>query len=150
MEIVVKKRLVQQENCTTNPNNYREENRMEKIARNFKVVEGTKGSKRGEFYLQFGAFRVKKLADTKQNRIKAEQRGSMYYLEDTRKLCGNRRVSSVYLVDGLNRFIFDTDTPKNMGEYPKGYFMGMVLKPGVLEVIEITKSQYKEYKRVVA
>ena len=119
---------------------------MTELRKTFKAAEGNRGSKRQDFFIEFGNFKIKKLADTKINRDKAEKRGSYYYLIDTLKGFSNNRVSSIFLLEGMNKFIFDTNTTKNTKDYPQGYYLGQETTPGELEIIEITKEQYKRYK----
>ena len=45
---------------------------MIELLKEFKKVEGNKGTKRPDFFYQFGCFKIKKLQDTKQNRAKAK------------------------------------------------------------------------------
>ena len=119
---------------------------MTELRKIFEMVEGNNGSKRQDFYIEFGIFKIKKLADTKTNRLKAEKRGSYYYLIDTLKGFSNNRVSSIFLIEGIKKFIFDTNTTKNTNDYPQGYYLGQETTPGELEILEITKEQYKKYK----
>ena len=51
---------------------------MIELLKEFKKVEGNKGTKRPDFFYQFGCFKIKKMQDTKQNREKAKERGTLY------------------------------------------------------------------------
>lgn len=121
---------------------------MIKLEGQFKIYKGQGTTKRNDFVLRFGIFKIKELANTKNNREKARLRGSMFYLIDTQKQFNNNRVSSVYWASE-NVFYFDTDTPKNCNDYVRGYFKG-IIKDNKVEVLEVSKSEFVQAKKEYA
>ena len=117
---------------------------MIELLKEFKKVEGNKGTKRPDFFYQFGCFKIKKLQDTKQNRAKAKERGSFYSLVDTRKELANNRVSGVFW-ENENIFFFDTYSGKNLNDYKEGYFKGIISKDKI-KIQEVTKQEFQAIK----
>ena len=119
---------------------------MKNILKEFDLIEGNKGTKSQEFCIEFGDFKIKKLQETPRNEKLSKKRGTYFYLVDTLKDFKEWRVSSVFLLKGLKKFIFDTLTEKNKSDYLDGYYLGQEVEPGKLEVLQITREQYKTYK----
>lgn len=117
---------------------------MIELEKEFKKLEGNKGTKRPDFFYQFGCFKIKKLQDTKLNRSKAKERGSFYSLIDTRKEFSNNRVSGVFW-ENENIFFFDTYSGKNLNDYKKGYFKGIISNDKI-KIQEVTKQEFEEIK----
>ena len=103
-----------------------------------KVTQGTKGTGRKDFVLEFGNFQLKKYQDTKKNREKAQMIGTDYWLKDKKQIPGKDRVSGAYLLVDENNFIYDIK-----GE--KFYEFNNNNGAGVVE--EITEQKFKELKK---
>ena len=128
---------------------------MIELLKEFKKVEGNKGTKRPDFFYQFGCFKIKKLALTKENLKKVnggtdkqgreiEPRNTWFYLIDTRKVLANNRVSGVFW-ENENIFLFDTYSGKNLNDYKLGFYKGTISSDKI-KIQEITKQEFEEIK----
>ena len=113
------------------------------------------GTKRPDFFYQFGCFKIKKLALTKENLKKVnggtdkqgreiEPRNTWFYLIDTRKELTNNRVSGVFW-ENENIFFFDTYSGKNLNDYKLGFYKGTISSDKI-KIQEITKQEFEEIK----
>ena len=103
-----------------------------------KVTQGTQGTGRKDFVLEFGSFQLKKYKNTKENQKKFEAIGTDHWLRDKKQLPGKDRISGAYLLDNENNFVYDIK-----GE--KFYKFNNNNGAGVVE--EITEQKFKDLKK---
>ena len=103
-----------------------------------KVIQGTKGTGRKDFVLEFGNFQLKKYQDTKKNREKAQVIGTDYWLKDKKQVPGKDRVSGAYILGDENNFVYDIQGQK---------FYKFNNINGIGTIAEITEQEFKDLKK---
>jgi len=103
-----------------------------------KVTQGTKGTGRKDFVLEFGNFQLKKYQDTKKNREKAQVIGTDYWLKDKKQIPGKDRVSGAYILGNENNFVYDIQGKE---------FYKFTNNNGAGVVEDITEQEFKDLKK---